>query len=207
LAEDGERDCHYCGGISRQKQTLYRHIRLLIERVFDNLITRYITFHANLPFPGRDEFPECGLIVDATVQKRPQPAGPIPNGKEYFSGKHHIHCLKSQVIISRAGVAVHIVAGVPGAKHDFQLFREHLSSLEEFIDLHRDEPCHILADKGYIGHVDSETVHLVTPHKPAAGHYLTQEQIQENYVLSQHRVLVENYFGRLSVKFHILVRV
>jgi hypothetical protein len=67
----------------------------------------------------------------------------------YYSGKHRHYCLKSQVITNREGLAVHIVAGVPGAKHDFQLFQENLAAVEELVAAHPGEPTHILADKGY----------------------------------------------------------
>jgi hypothetical protein len=44
------------------------------------------------------------------------------------------------------------------------------------------------------------------PHKTPAGGGLSQTQLCQNHLLSQNRVIIENYFGRLSAKFHILVR-
>jgi hypothetical protein len=138
-------------GFKLKKETLYARIQGVIERVHDNLVGRYITSHANRPFPGREECPECTLIVDATVQERPKPTGPIQTRRNYFSRKRDTHCLKSQVMINRGGLALHIVAGVPGAKLDFEPFQEHLSSVEELIDRHPREPCDIVADEAYTG--------------------------------------------------------
>jgi hypothetical protein len=194
-------------GFKLKKETLYARIQGVIERVHDNLVGRYITSHADLPFPRQEECPECTLIVDATVQERPKPTGPIQNRRNYLSRKHDTHCLKSQVMINRGGFAVHIVAGVPGATPDLELFREHLSSVEELIDRHPREPCDILADEAYTGHVESRKIRLVTPHTPDADGHLLQWELRENQVISQNRVLIENYFGRLAMKFHILIRV
>jgi hypothetical protein len=51
-------------GFHVRKQTLYRHTRLLIERVSENLIARYVTLHANLPLPGRVILPEATVSND-----------------------------------------------------------------------------------------------------------------------------------------------
>jgi hypothetical protein len=41
--------------------------------------------------------------------------------------------------------------------------------------------------------------------QPPSG-YLSQEEVRHNRRLSHHRVIVENFFGRLCAKFHIMVR-
>jgi hypothetical protein len=90
------------------------------------LIGRFVTAQGGAPFPCHDECPTCGFIVDATIQDRRPPAGPLQDVKRYFSGKHNCSCLKSQVVTNRDVLAVHIVARVPGATHDFRVFRENL---------------------------------------------------------------------------------
>jgi hypothetical protein len=194
-------------GFKLKEDALYARIQGVIERIHDNLVNRCITSRANFPFPMRETDPECGLVVEATVQERPKPTGPIQNRRNYFSRKHDTHCFKSQVMINRGGYAVDIAAGVPGAKLDFQLFQEHLSSVEELIDRHRGESCDILADEAYIGQVDSRKIRLVTPHTPDGNDHLRQWELRDNQILSQNRVRIENYFGRLAMKFHILIRV
>jgi hypothetical protein len=113
--------------------------------------------------------------------------------------------LRAQVIPNRFGIALHVVSGVPGAKHDFKLFQESVRDVEALIADHAGEPMAILADKCYIGNVDSESVRLVTPHRSPPGRPLHQAQTREEQVLSRHGVVVENYFGRLAAEFKILV--
>jgi hypothetical protein len=90
---------------------------------------------------------DYGLIVDATVQKRGRPAGEFAEVKLFFSGKHHIYCLKSHVVTNREGIVIHAVAGVPGSVHDMRLFKDHQHHLSALIMLHEGEPTKILADK------------------------------------------------------------
>jgi hypothetical protein len=86
------------------------------------------------------------------------------------------------------------------------LLRDYVSGIEQLVVMHEGEPCHILADKGYIGESHSDTVVLVTPHRPPPGLYLSQQQLHENQVLSRNHVLVGNFFGRLVVKLYIMVK-
>jgi hypothetical protein len=83
--------------------------------------------------------------VDATVQDRGPPVGRYEDAQKYFSGKHHIYCLKSQVVTNREGLAVHVVAGVPGVQHDLRLFRDYVREIEDLVAMHEGESCHILA--------------------------------------------------------------
>jgi hypothetical protein len=101
---------------------------------------------------------------------------------------------------------MHVVAGEPGATHDLKLFRAHEDELIQLLrsTLHVGDPTRILADKGYIGFHD-ERLRLVTPHKQPRGANLTSEQKKHNTHVAKARVVVENFFGRLSVKFHIMV--
>jgi hypothetical protein len=46
----------------------------------------------------------------------------------------------------------------------------------------------------------------VTPHKRPIRGFLSQKELQENWLLSQNRVVIENCVGRLMAKFCILVR-
>jgi hypothetical protein len=188
------------------EDTLYRRIRELIHLVHDPLVNQFITGCANAPFTAGEAFPGCGLIVDATVQYRGRPVGRYEEARKYLSGKHRLFCLKSQVITNRSGCALHIVAGIPGSIHDFHLFKDNLKSVEDLIAGHRGEPCGILADMGYIGPLDSTTVKLTTPHKTPPRGYLTPQQTHANRVLSSERVIIENFFGRLSAKFNLMVR-
>lgn len=161
--------------------TLYKKLHGVARDVHAVLVSEYIDGEwAQEHLRSGEQFPECGLVVDATVQKRGRPVGSFEEAKKYFSGKHWIYCLKSQVVTNRDGLAMHVVAGVPGAKHDLALFREHAEELATLVESRPREPTAILADKGYIGYHGPPHLELVTPHKQARRRNLTKEQRSDN---------------------------
>jgi hypothetical protein len=98
------------------------------------------------------------------------------------------------------------MAGVPGSVHDLVRFRSTLTELEELVASKPNEPMKILADKGYIGFTDSQILQLMAPYKKPRNGILSQAQLAANKKLSSARVIIENYFGRLSNRFLIMVR-
>jgi hypothetical protein len=98
---------------------LYKHLNKLALAVHGPLATKFITDLPEQPLrvTGSD-YRSYGLVVDVTVQKRVQPVAAFEEARRYFSGKHRIYCPKSQVVTNRHGVALHVVAGVPGSVHD-----------------------------------------------------------------------------------------
>jgi hypothetical protein len=144
--------------------TLYKHLHKLALAVQNRLVTEYITDLREQPLrvTGPD-YRSYGLVVRATVQKRGRPAASFEEAWRYFSGKHWIYCLKSQVVTNRQRLALHVVAGVSGSVHDLALFRSTVTELEELVASKRNEPTKILADKGYIGFTDSQILQLMTP--------------------------------------------
>jgi hypothetical protein len=190
-------------GLHLSQSTLSKRVVEVAHAVHGPLVERFIVSVANTPFAARERFPECGMVVDATVQDRGRPVGRYDEAQRYFSGKHHCYCLKSQVITDRQGAAVLVASGVPGAMHDMFLFREHTGELIELIHRHAGEPVTILADKGYIGNSGSPEVALVTPHRKPPLRVLTPEQQQDNAEIGSERVIIENFFGRMRTKFHI----
>jgi hypothetical protein len=183
--------------------TLHRHLIEVAEVTHDILVGKYIDDQAAAPLPVHSELPGCGLVVDATVHNRGRPCIPFEDAKQYFSGKHRIYCLKSQVITNRDGVAVHVVAGVHGSMHDFRLFCENLPAVEQLVAMHPGEPTAIMAD---MGDTNSRTLRLVTPHRQPPQGRLSHQEIRENREIASNRVIVENFFGRLQGKFHLMVR-
>jgi hypothetical protein len=101
---------------------------------------------------------------------------------------------------------MHFFAGVEGSVHDLEVFRRTINNLYRLLEDHPNEPTKIFADKGYIGFNDSLLVKLVTPHKKLPHRFLSDAQVRSNQRLSSARVVVENYFGRLATRFHIVVR-
>jgi hypothetical protein len=104
--------------------TLYTHLDKTGKAIHKVFINRYIKSHWESSLRAPVKYPECRLIVVATVQKRQRPAGFVKEAKRFFSGKHGIYRLKSQVVTSQTGMAMPIMAGVPGPAHDLALFRD-----------------------------------------------------------------------------------
>jgi hypothetical protein len=64
----------------------------------------------------------------------------------------------------------------------------------------------MLADKGYSGFTDSQILQLMIPYKKPRNGVLSQAQLAANKKLGSVRVIIENYFDRLSNRFPIMVR-
>jgi hypothetical protein len=147
--------------------TLYKHLHKVGQLIHQLLVDEFIKSQWDSPIQGsRTDFPACGLVVDATVQKRGRSCASFTEARRFFSGKHWIDCLKSQVITDRRGIGMYFFAGVEGSVHDFEVFRRTLNDLYRLLEDHPNEPTKILADKGYIGFNDSPLVKLVTRHSP-----------------------------------------
>jgi hypothetical protein len=101
---------------------------------------------------------------------------------------------------------MHFFAGVEGSVHDLEVFRRTLNNLYRLLEDHPNEPTKIRADKGYIGFNDSPLIKLVTLHKKPPHGFLSDAQVRSNQRRSSARVVVENYFGRLATRFHIMMR-
>jgi hypothetical protein len=146
-------------------------------------------------------FAETCCIVDATVQQINRPIGAFDDAKQYFSGKHHMYCLKSQVFTDMKGTAIHVHSGIPGATHDLELFRATISELDHIMQHHEGIlPYKVAGDKGYQA---ADINSLVTPHKGRVD-TLTRPQLIFNERLNRARVVVENYFGRLKSRHAII---
>jgi hypothetical protein len=168
------------GAFHLRPVTLYKTLKKIAMEIHGQLTERFIATSSHDRWTTGEKFSDCGLIVDATVQQRGRPAGESAEAKLFFSGKHHIYCLKSQVVTNREGIAIHVVAGVTGSVHDMRLFKDHQHHLSALIMLHEGERTKILVDKGYIGEVDDPAITLVTPKKNYGGLPLDRMQARYN---------------------------
>lgn len=166
-----------------------RFVPLLIQRPADNI-----------DLPVDQNVPECGYIVDATVQRILVPIGTFDQKKKWFSGKHGCYCLKSQVITDMKGAAIMVSSGYEGSIHDLNVFRENYEEWRRIALLHPNIPAKILADKGYQAN-DIDT--LVTPVKGSPDR-LSRQDNAFNERIGKTRILVENFFGRLKSRYAII---
>jgi hypothetical protein len=194
------------GGFDLPPDMLHKRFLEVTEIMSRPIETEDIDTMARTYFRKEDLFPGCGLVVDATVQDRCQPAGQFGDISKYYSGKHYIYCLKSQVVTNRSSFAGLIHAAVPGFQHDLSLLRQTLPDIEWLILAHPGQPCGVLADKGFLGNIESRVVRPVPPYKQFPNFFLNPDQVRDNNPISHHRVAIENFFGRLSGKFRIVVR-
>jgi hypothetical protein len=100
---------------------------------------------------------------------------------------------------------LYVVAGVPGSVYDLALFRSTVTELEELVVSKPNEPIKIFADKGYIGFTDSQILQLMTPYQKPRNAVVIQAQLAANEKLGSARVIIKDYFGRLSNRFLIMV--
>ena len=146
------------------------------------------------------DFPLLLGSVDATVQRISRP---FNNQGDYYSGKHKCHVIKVQALVSPLGLLIHFSNSVPGAVHDFTLFKD--SKLEDLIKKENErcnqlygENCTILGDSGYQG-LSKRVPGAITPAKKPRGGRLDQDDILENKRIAKRRIIVENWFSRLKL--------
>ena len=130
------------------------------------------------------------LLTNSTEQSRERPQDQKTQ-KDWYSGKKKQYTQKTQILGTSDGLEiVDVIAGVKGPMADINLFRE------QHPRLHPEQEC--MGDKAYIG-----AERMTTPHKKSKKKALTDEQREENKVLSGKRIFIEHLMCRLKV-FRIL---
>jgi hypothetical protein len=151
------------------------------------------------------KYPEAKLIVGATINRIHIPSGNFEDKKLFFNGKHKSYCLKSQIITNRQGLCFLIHSDFAGSYHDFRIFNEEIVDIEKLFGKHSNikNPV-ILADKRYIGNVQSSSIKCLMPKRNPPNSQLLQLDIKRNRKISSEKVIIENYFERLQQKYHIM---
>jgi hypothetical protein len=145
---------------------------------------------------------KCVTIIDGTEIRISRPSKSDEVQKSHYSGKKKTHSLSAQVI-------VHIVTGeclyasdVQNIHNDQQQWNL-LNIRSKFLSKNYG----LLADGGYTPNLVStpkdQRIFAAKPYKKAKKSKLTEEEKTFNKTLSQHRVLVENFFSRVK-RFAIL---
>lgn len=152
-------------------------------------------------------FPAALCAVDATVQKVHRNPD---TSQAFYSGKHRIPCIKVQAAVQPNGLLAEASLPVPGQVHDFELYRQ--SGLNDRlvawtnmrrVQLPGADPMSALFDKGYIG-ISGIYPTAVIPHKKPPHQELTDAQKNYNRIISEDRILVERWFGRLKGNWKIM---
>ena len=126
------------------------------------------------------------LLVDSTEQDRARPQDNREQ-KEYYSGKKKRHTFKSSVISLPEGKdIVDVTAGHRGPESDISLFRQ---QQKKFSEQQRFE-----GDKAYVG-----AKHMTTPHKKPRNGELTEQQREENKIISSSRIFIEHLIRRIKI--------
>lgn len=74
--------------------------------------------------------------------------------------------------------------------------------LEADVEEDDDEPWAILVDSGYQGL--QRLANAILPHKRRPGRPVTRLQREHNQLLARHRVVCEQFYGRLKTKWRIM---
>ena len=175
---------------------------------YRNNLTMKKLIKQNLQFKN---FPYALYATDVIFQQSNRPSGNLMEGKAYFSGKHKLYGYKTEVSVAPTGYAVDLSEHSKGSISDLTIFRENLEYHRAMLAKHPDEgeiqdhgvlstkyPANwgVLMDKGYQG--ASEYVRAIIPKKKPHGKLLPVDDENWNATVSSDRIIVENFFGRLT---------
>lgn len=127
----------------------------------------------------------------------------ITNSREYFSFKHHLHCVKLQCAVAPNGQCIHYDISKKGSVHDIEVFlQSNLLSKVQYTVMNGHIPALLrkpmIFDKGYVGLHNVYPESVIMKKKPRGGELNTSD-IDSNNKIQHDRVIVENYFSRLKL--------
>lgn len=151
--------------------------------------------------------PSVLVLTDVHFHKSHRPAGRFSEMKHYFSGKHKDYGLKVATVHYANGMCVHISKHEPGSVHDFAIFKKNLSSYEKILEKEEDEKSlddndplseeypnqwSIMGDSAYTGADKHIRAFFI---KKRSLQTSSDRNLYEK--LSNERVLIENWYGRM----------
>jgi len=154
------------------------------------------------------------LIIDVTFQPCYRPTGRFYEARHYWSHKHYQYGIKTEVGTSPNGCAMFVSKHYPGSVHDFTLFSKNLQNYQSFLqkkttdnsindigELRNKYPHSwaLMADRGYEG--AARFIRAILPKK---GTRLSLEDTTRNRKFNEHRVIIENFFGRMKLLWKIV---
>lgn len=103
---------------------------------------------------------------------------------------------KYQLVHSRSGKAISVSKIHAGAESDIAIYKQEITALSSFSS---DGKIAVIADKGYQGSNGFNGIPTITPKK--ASKKLSVVDLNNNKIIGKHRVLCENFYGRLKGRY------
>ena len=162
-------------------------------------------------------YPYALYATDVKFQPAYRPSGRFMEQKKYFSGKHKLYGYKLECSVAYPGFAVSVSSHEPGSTSDLTMFLQRQSKHREMLRKGQEEltiedngegsvrhpgTWAVLVDKGYQGAADA--LRTIQPKRAPRGGQLDHQDVTRNALVSSDRVLVENYFGRMSSLWRIM---
>lgn len=149
----------------------------------------------------REAFPDIDTVLgDATEQRIPRPQKKRSR-KQHHSGKKKAFTIKTQILVNKQGIILHVTDSSPGRAHDYKQFRN--TDIPDWLEQNPQIACYL--DSGYQGvrkDYPKATIHI--PFKRSRSKKeLTRSEKIFNTKQRKIRVTVEHVFSRLK-KFKIL---
>lgn len=135
----------------------------------------------------------------------------IPRRKNHVIPAKNLYGLKVELSVLPNRLCCHISKFFAVASHDSKSFREHLNchqfntkkrSSSESEEIQDDANYSILADMAYKNNWTA--VDVITPKKKPPRGEFTFSEICYNRKVSSNRIIIENYFGRLSKSWNMM---
>lgn len=174
-------------GISKTEanDTFHDWIPILRDILPSSLLSQVSNNESNLLFV-QEVLTNFRLLADSLEQPIYRHSDQKEQQK-HFSGKKRQHTLKSHIIgLPEGKDIVEAEVGVPGPTADINLFR---NSQKKF-----DKSQTFSGDKAYQGGKN-----ITTPHKKKPKRELTQQQKDENKVLSSNRIFIEHLIRLIKI--------
>ena len=164
------------------------------------------------------EYAFCLYATDVTFQCSNRPVGNHQESQKYFSNKHKLYGYKTEVSVLPNGLAIGSSIHHPGSVSDIAILRHNLlwhkdalkkteAEMNTVLDIGtlREEfegQWGVIMDKGYQG--SCEFIRAVLRKKTPKGGFLTAEEERQNRRKAGDRIIVENWFGRLSTLWAVM---
>ena len=170
---------------------LLERLEFFAENVMRGVLEQYLTNRKEF-----ESFPNCLIATDCTLINHPPPGklASFDEQKNYFSPKHGRYGYKFMAFVSADGFCVYASPLFKGSVHDVDILREDEQNVKKIWV----EGTSVLGDTGFVGQVP---IPMILPFKQPINGVLTRQQDEFNLTVARERVLIENFFGRLKVKW------